>query len=92
LSSWMRWRSCIAGWVTPVIAQSPSWPQSIVQYNAAPIRIADLIMVVPSVSNYYPSQNSIMAVCNALMLEYPRAAAAALSPRYCRTSAETLSP
>ena len=40
----------------------------------------------------YPPQNPIMSFCNADTSANPRAAAAPLSPPYCRASAETLWP
>src|SRR5215469_467837 len=40
----------------------------------------------------YPPQYSMMAFCSSVTLEYPRTAAAAFSPPYCRASAATLWP
>ena len=40
----------------------------------------------------YPPQKTMMALCNADTSAYPKAAAAVLSPLYCRASAETLWP
>ena len=46
----------------------------------------------PALQSDYPPQNARMAFCSAPMLANPSAAAAALSPPSCKTSAETLRP
>jgi hypothetical protein len=49
-------------------------------------------LTMSKIPNCYPPQNARIAFCRAPTLGNPRAAAAALRPRNCRASAETLRP